>query len=221
MCGRMTILTYDEALEALRSYRVGEAANPFPDWPAIPPRKDAVPQSWVPVALLSPDIPDHVEVQELSWGYPVDWKQGVVFNTRIESMLQGGGMWGDAGLQRRCVVPVVRFYERHRDETVRSQATGRRVRRPYSFQLVDEPITWLAGIYEGDHFSVVTTEPNDAVAPVHDRMPIVLRQVEVPAWLGPDFPLLADRSQVALQVVAEEAPEAPAPGIDADQLSLF
>lgn len=221
MCGRMIPLTYDEAIDAIRSIRLGQVANPFPDWPAVVPRKDAVPQSWVPIAALSPVVPDYLEVQELNWGFPVEWKQGPVFNTRIESMLQGRGMWGDVSQQKRCVVPVVKFYEWHKSETVRSRATGRQIKQAYEFQLVDEPVTWLAGIYEGDHFSVVTTEPNEQVASIHDRMPIVLGRLELPQWLGDDFAPLADRSNVVLRVAAEALPDNLATDNGADQLSLF
>lgn len=206
MCARMTVLTYDEALGVLLALRAGSVANPFPDWPAVPPRKDAFPQSWVPVMLPAPEQPDELDVQTLSWGYPVQWQPRPVFNTRIESILQGSGIWRESAEHRRCLVPTVRFYERHASESVRNPKTRRTTRRMYEFKLVDEPITWLAGIYENDHFSVVTTRPNRQMAPIHNRMPLVLRQSELPLWLGDDYPALADRSATELAVHPELLP---------------
>ena len=220
MCGRMTPLTYDEVLDVLRSVRGGEVANPWPDWPAVAPRRDAFPQSWVPLAVPSPTAPTTLEVRELNWGYPVSWKQGVVFNTRIESMLQEQGMWRESAERRRCLVPAVRFYETHRSETTRNPTTGRRVKQAYGFQLADEPVLWMAGIYEDDHFSIVTTRPNDTVAPVHDRMPLVLRQGELPLWLGDGYAQLADRSGVTL-ISQAEMPGSANPDKHEEQLSLF
>ena len=83
---------------------------------------------------------------------------------------------------------------------------------------MDEPVTWLAGISEDDHFSVVTTEPNQFVAPVHNRMPLVLRPEELEVWLGSDWGELSDRSGIMLDVAPEEQPKDDAFG---DQLSLF
>lgn len=221
MCGRMVILTYDEAADVVRSMRRGEVLNPFPDWPAIPPRKDAYPQSWVPIAIPSAGTLDTLEVEELNWGYPVEWRSGPIFNTRLESIEQGVGMWAESAERRRCLVPVVKFYERHATETARSRKTGRLVKRQYEFQLVDEPIMWIAGVYENDHFSLVTTKPNDAVAPIHNRMPLVLARQELARWLEGDFALLGDRTGLQLLVKPEDEP-ARGPSTDSpQQLSLF
>lgn len=79
----------------------------------------------------------------------------------------------------------------------------------------------------GDRFTIVTTEPNDIVAPVHHRMPLVLNPVEALTWLNGtpgELAKLADRARVALE--RAEAPEpsrasGPGGGPHPDQLSLF
>jgi len=53
-------------------------------------------------------------------------------------------------------------------------------------------------VREGDRFSIVTTRPNASVAPIHDRMPLVLGPGESSVWLGPGFAALADRNQTTL-----------------------
>ncbi|MDO4533239.1 MAG: SOS response-associated peptidase family protein [Coriobacteriia bacterium] len=217
MCGRMLVFTNDEVREILRSMRRVE--NPFPDWPARAPI-NAYPQSEVPVVASLDEAEDAAEspIRILRWGYPVGWSPSPVFNTRIESLLSGKGMWRESAENGRCLIPTRGFFERHATETVRSKKTGRPVKRQYEFKFVDEPVTWLAGISEGDHFSVVTTEPNRFVAPVHNRMPVVLRRDELEAWLSADWVELADRSGVVLDVLPEELPKDDAFG---DQMSLF
>lgn len=56
----------------------------------------------------------------------------------------------------------------------------------------------LAAIQLDGMFSIVTTEPNESVAPVHDRMPLVLGPGESKVWLGPDFAGLANREAIVL-----------------------
>ena len=52
---------------------------------------------------------------------------------------------------------------------------------------------------KGDAFSMVTTDANADMAPIHHRMPLIVRQEELPLWLGPDFMELADRSSIHLE----------------------
>ena len=216
MCGRMLVFTYDEVVRIVESVSRG-VENPYPDWPAQVP-KNAFPQSEVPIAMgLGGAQGFESPVRILRWGYPVDWQVGPVFNTRIESLLEGKGMWRASIENGRCLVPTRGFFERHASEKVRSPKTGRQVKRQYEFELVDEPITWLAAVSEGDHLSVVTTEPNRFVAPVHNRMPLVLRREELPLWLDHRWASLADRSDIELRVEPEDAADAS----QGDQLSLF
>ena len=221
MCGRMIILTYDEVLDVLQSVQAGPD-NPYPDWPARAP-KDAYPTDEVPVvsALDASAFEGAVPpIQIMSWGFPVEWQPAPVFNTRIESIIANRGMWKGPAADGRCLVPTRGFYERHATQKVRSPRTGRQVKRQFEFTLVDEPVTWLAGISENGHFSVVTTEPNRFVAPVHNRMPLVLRREELPLWLDGDFARLSDRSDVEFRVVPED--ETAADTNDAGgQMSLF
>ena len=80
MCGRFSMLTYDEVLGIVRSIEFGVPFSPSPEWSAR--GRDAFPGSTAPLIISSGK---NLEVAELSWGYPVSWQKGVVFNTRIES----------------------------------------------------------------------------------------------------------------------------------------
>lgn len=90
------------------------------------------------------------------------------------------------------------FYEGHMTERVESERTGRLARRQYLFRLPGARAFLLAAVREGDRFSIVTTRPNASVAPIHDRMPLVLGSGESDIWLGPGFARLADRRNVSL-----------------------
>jgi putative SOS response-associated peptidase YedK len=83
--------------------------------------------------------------------------------------------------QQRCVIPAAGFYE-WREEGGK---------QPYYFARKDGKPLMLAGIweeaeYKGDRriaFAILTEEPNELVAPYHDRMPLALADDMVTLWL--------------------------------------
>jgi putative SOS response-associated peptidase YedK len=103
--------------------------------------------------------------------------------------------WGTEGIEnkpafrksfdrRRCLVPVDNFYE------WRKTATGK---QPYALALADRGIIALAGLWENWHspagewirsFAIVTTQPNELCAEIHNRMPVILKPDAWPVWLG-------------------------------------
>ncbi len=203
MCVRFSPLTADEAQAVLDARGcTGEHALPFIENPD--PAFDAHPGAAVPVY-----VPDGggLTVAQLVWGFPLDGKANAVFNTRIESALEqfhrGEGMWAQAITNGRCLVPVRAFYESHATERVPSKATGKPIRRQYRFRMPGARAFLLAGVQADGHFSIVTTQPNASVSPVHNRMPLVLGPGESSIWLGPDFATLADRASVRLASEAE------------------
>lgn len=199
MCVRMCPLTLEEAQAVLDARATpGEHAIRYIERPD--PLRDARPGSIVPVY-----VPEGggLAVARLTWGFPLDGKLNAVFNTRIESALEQlrlgrRGMWAKAIAEGRCLVPVRAFYEGHATERVASEKTGKPVKRQYLFRLPGARAFLLAAVREGDRFSIVTTRPNASVAPVHDRMPLVLGPGESSVWLGPGFAALADRNQTTL-----------------------
>lgn len=99
-------------------------------------------------------------------------------------------------------MPIRAFYEGHMTERVESEKTSRPVRRHYLFRLPGARAFLLAVVCEDDRFSIVATRPNANVAPIHDRMPLVLEPGEPSVWLGPDFASLSNRDAVRLSVTA-------------------
>jgi len=213
MCGRFTVLSYDEV--AAVAAAVERRLAP-PVLSAVhEPRSQAFPGNTIP--LISPNEAGTPEVSQAIWGFQTEWSKRLVFNTRIESAIGGSAMWREAAEQGRCLIPVATFFEPHATETVPSPRTGRPLKRPYEFASPAGAPLLLAGMRLHDRCSIVTCEPNRSVAPIHDRMPLILRFEEVGMWLSPQWPDLADRRDVELSVQPEplEAPEQP------EQLSLF
>lgn len=204
MCMRMCALTADEAQEVLDA-RLTPGSHALDEVDDFADVADAYPSSTVAAYERAED--GALVTVSLTWGFALKDKPHAVFNTRLETALQqareGRGMWSSAILQGRCLVPVRAFYETHGSERVKSEHTGKMVRRQYRFRLPGARAFLLAGIYEDGCLSIVTVDPNASVAPVHNRMPLVLGPGESSVWLGPDFERLANRDGVDLQAEPE------------------
>lgn len=166
---------------------------------------EAYPKSVVPI--IAPTFDTAVGVPELrpgtlqtvksQWGFEQEWTPQPVFNTRIESADKP--MWRAPMEHERCVIACRWFYESHRSETVTSERTGRQVKRQYVFRVPGEPVMLIGGVRRGNQFSMITTEANASMEPIHPRMPLIMRQGELDLWLSPDYRALADRSEIALE----------------------
>jgi putative SOS response-associated peptidase YedK len=111
-------------------------------------------------------------------------KRPPLLNARTDSLRRGS--FKTMLANRRCVIPAEGFYE------WREEHGGK---QPYFFARKDGKPVMFAGIWDysevkGDtvpSFAILTDEPNELVAPYHDRMPIVLEDAE--QWLDVDVPL--------------------------------
>lgn len=203
MCKRCIILTYDEVLDIVLKLEVGAPLNFNPDWPIR--TTEAYPKSVAPLIVPKFDTatpapaftPGSLGVRELSWGFEESWKPGVVFNTRIESATKP--TWQESMLHRRCVLPVPAFFETHREETYPSPKTGKPIKRQYEFRIPGQDIIFIGCTWREDTFSMVTTNANADMSPIHHRMPLIVRQEELPLWFGPNYQQLADRSKIRLE----------------------
>lgn len=203
MCHRMNPLTMDEVRRISEELREGGRAS-APRQPARTP--DAFPGTQLP--LLVPGEGGELEPALLTWGFSLPGRDGLVFNTRLETALEqtrtGRGMWAGPMAEGRCLVPVHGFYESWTQPNAPARegdapgGRGRKGRRQVLFRLDGHPVFLLACVRAEDRFSVVTTVPNSTVFPVHDRMPLVLGRGESQRWLEGDFAGLANRSSIKL-----------------------
>ncbi len=104
-------------------------------------------------------------------------------NTRTESFDENS--WFKKFLNRRCLMPAWAFYEFR---------TVGKTKVPFLYQLESQAPFVFAGHYDtwktpkGDSIntcSIITTTPNELVAKIHDRMPVILDEEGQKIWLDP------------------------------------
>lgn len=110
----------------------------------------------------------------IKWGFPGFDRGRLLINARAESVKERP-TFADSFALRRCVLPAAGFYEWDKKK------------EKVTFTVPDSRILYLAGIYRlyGDElrFVVLTREANASMAPVHDRMPLILSEEEVLPWV--------------------------------------
>ena len=214
MCGRFVMLSAEEVADVVAAVERRAGLRALNADPGIV-RAQARPGSVVATIAREGDA---LAASGRIWGFAAEWSTKPVFNTRIESALGGSPMWGRALRDGRCIIPAARFFEPHATETEPSPRTGRPMKRQYAFEAPDGLPLLLAGLRQGDRCSIITTQPNRWMAPVHDRMPLLLRFDEVAAWLdGAQPPAESSTAAFELRV----APERPADATAQEQLPLF
>ena len=97
-------------------------------------------------------------------------------------------MFRDAYAKRRCIVPVDGFFEWQ-------AIKGSRTKQPYAIAMKDGSPFGLAGIWENWRhpltsewmrtFAIITTDANELLEPIHDRMPVILAPKDYERWLSP------------------------------------
>lgn len=126
------------------------------------------------------------QVRPMIWGFPLQrtgakgqpLKPKPVNNTRTDKLKSL--LWRDSFEHRRCLTPVTRFAEAE-------GAKGAMTRTWFS--MPGTPLLAAAGIWReteewGEAFSMIMTEANNAIAPVHNRMPVILPRDAWTMWLG-------------------------------------
>jgi putative SOS response-associated peptidase YedK len=185
MCGRYFLLVSGKDLADLFQLF---------DVPDLAPCYNIAPTQ--PVAVVR--IADQArELVRLRWGLIASWAKDAKLaqiNARSETAADKP-TFRHAMKKRRCLIPGSGFYE--------WQALGKKQKQPYCFRMADDKPFAFAGLWErwhgpdGDVESccILTTEANELVSPVHDRMPVILdpqhfgtwidRTVQEPAALAP------------------------------------
>jgi putative SOS response-associated peptidase YedK len=157
---------------------------------------------------------DRRAITAYRWGLVPHWATDAragsrMFNARAETITTSPA-FREAFRRRRCLVPVDAFYEWKRD------GTGR---QPYLVGRPDGRPLVLAGLWAGWHdpvteqvrrtFTIVTTTPNEALAGLHDRMPVIVADSDWERWLDPApavagelLGLIQPTDDVALQIHA-------------------
>lgn len=178
MCGRFALRSSPDEIRRLFGH--GEQPN-------FPPRYNIAPTQAVPVIFAEHGV-RHFRL--MRWGLIPSWvkdpKQfSLLINARLESVNEKPSFRG-AMKYRRCLVPADGFYEWQKTGGAKRPFFIRaRGGAPFAFAALWETWTDRDG-GEIDTVAIVTCAANKAIAPIHDRMPVVVPQDAVEAWLDCD-----------------------------------
>lgn len=183
MCGRFVRASSAETISAMFEVEIGD----------LPASYNIAPSQSVAAIVQLPDT-SKPQLQMLRWGLIPAWAKDPkigykLINARAETVSEKPS-FRVAFQQRRCLIPADGFYEWQ-------QVEGSRQKQPYFIGLQDDERPFaFAGLYErwespdGDTIytcTIVTTAANDLVAPIHDRMPVILAPQEYARWIDPGF----------------------------------
>lgn len=116
-------------------------------------------------------------LSNMSWGFPQYQRKGVIFNARSETALEKR-TFSSSIKQRRCIIPARGFYEWDKDKN------------KIAFERTNKQAMLLAGIWNtyglDDKFVILTTDANESMQNIHDRMPLILEPSEIDNWLHDD-----------------------------------
>jgi putative SOS response-associated peptidase YedK len=183
MCGRYSLTTPVEALRRVFG---------FLEQPNLAPGYNIAPTHQVAALRLGADGERHFV--RLRWGLVPAWAKDLsigarMINARAESVAEKPAFRA-AFRQRRCLVMADGFYE--------WQKRDKGPKQPFRVTLADGGPFGFAGLWESwtdkgsgetvETCTIVTTDANELLAPIHDRMPVILVPGDVAAWLNTAAP---------------------------------
>lgn len=197
MCGRFTLTASAEQIEA----RFG-VPLPAP----YKPRYNIAPTQEI-LALRNDQHGRRVE--PLRWGLIPYWAKDPkiaqrLINARAETLFEKPS-FRDAVKQRRCLIIADGFYE------WRQTPQGKRV--PVYVRLRSQEPFGFAGLWESwsspegqtvKTCTIITTEPNELIRPIHSRMPVIVPRELEEFWLDPSPRGRAELERVLRPYKAEE-----------------
>ena len=192
MCGRFYVEPEDEYFRELEkriesSPLLGRFHGKMPATAEGAYGGEVFPENVVPV--LAPNRAGEQSVFPMQWGFVLPASGGArrprMINARSETASQKP-LFRDSWAQRRCVVPATAYYEweHHLDFRGRPQVGAK-----YRIRPRDGGRVYLAGLYRMEAglpaFVVLTRAPAADLFWMHDRMPVMLPESSLGAWLSP------------------------------------
>ncbi|MFQ5462208.1 MAG: SOS response-associated peptidase [Phycisphaerae bacterium] len=178
MCGRFTLSSPADVVA-----RWFQLSTP----PPITPRYNIAPTQDVGVVRVAPDSSGRSFCFH-RWGLIPSWAADPAIGNRMinarSETAHAKPSFRAAFRQRRCLIPADGFFE-----WKKSGAT----KTPHFISAADGGLLAFAGLCEayrdGDQTiescTILTVEPNELLAPIHDRMPAILQPADFDAWLDP------------------------------------
>jgi putative SOS response-associated peptidase YedK len=157
------------------------------------PSYNVAPQTFQPVVRLNRDTGQR-EIVLMRWGLIPYWSKDAkigysTINAKAETVATAPA-FREAVRRRRCLVPADAFYE--------WQKLDPKHKQPFAIALASREPYGLAGVWERwkdprtgeslETFTIITTEANEVVAPLHNRMPVIIERKDYARWLGDNDP---------------------------------
>jgi len=181
MCGRFTLTSPAETVAEL--FELDAAIS-------LTPRYNIAPTQSVAVVRAADDRSAR-RLAQLHWGLIPSWAKDSsigsrMINARAETVAERPS-FRSAFRRRRCLIVADGFYE--------WQKLGTR-KQPHYIHVADRKPFAFAGLWEHwedpggapiDSCTIITTEPNEMMAEIHNRMPVILCPSDYGLWLDPDM----------------------------------
>lgn len=175
MCGRYSLQA--SGAKVAKQFQLAEV-------PDLTPRYNIAPTQQVAVVRASAN---GNTLHMLRWGLIPSWSKDSsasarMINARSETAAEKPAFRA-AFKQRRCLIPANGFFE--------WQGKGRQ-KQPFYFQLDDGQLFAFAGLWEAwkgpdglvETCTILTTNANDVLQPIHDRMPVIIDPANYALWLN-------------------------------------
>jgi putative SOS response-associated peptidase YedK len=159
----------------------------------LAPSYNVAPQSMQPVVRLDSETGER-ELSIMRWGLIPFWSKDSkiaysAINAKAETITTSPA-FREAIKRRRCLVPADWFYEWKKLDAKTKQA--------YAIGLNDGSLFAFAGLWDTwkdkatgqaiNTYTVITTDPNELMEPLHNRMPVILQGRDYDRWLAPGDP---------------------------------
>ena len=181
MCGRFILLT--DLSVIVESFRIGQVAAEYKTGSNIAPGRQ------ISAVIRDEDVNKLVDFR---WGLIPSWAKDPsignrMFNARAETIAEKPS-FREAFKRRRCLIVADGFYEWQKME---------KGKKPFLFSLRSAGPFGFAGLYETwmspenkpvKTCTIITTDANDLLKPIHDRMPVIVPKDKEALWMDPGVP---------------------------------
>jgi len=178
MCGRFTLTAPADVLQQF---------FPLFDLPDVEPRYNIAPTQMV-ITLRHLPQAARPEFERLRWGLVPPWADDIkigyrMINARSETAADKPA-FRSAFRQRRCLILADGFYEWQKNDGRKQpwyihRADG----KPFAFAGLWE--RWDKGEQPLQSCTILTTDSNELMRPLHERMPVILEAADYDSWLDP------------------------------------
>lgn len=175
MCGRYTLVETNKLQERFQTVNTLDG---------LKPNYNVAPGQIMPVVVANGE---KNELKVMKWGLVPSWAKEErigykMINARAEG-IETKPSFRDAFKKQRCIVPANGFYEWQTKETAKI---------PQYIHFKKDNLFGFAGLWEHwqkpngveiETYTIITTEPNSLMEPIHNRMPVILKADHEDAWL--------------------------------------